>query len=59
MQGNQKPAISDDDFARYLTPSGRLDLDRLLNERWRVERPRSTEPEPQYPHSLSGRDSHG
>ena len=32
MQGNQKPAISDDDFARYLTPSGRLDLDRLLNE---------------------------
>ena len=27
-----RPLVSGHDFARYLTPSGRLDVDRLVNE---------------------------
>jgi hypothetical protein len=49
MQGNK--IISDDDFASYLTPLGRLDLDRLLNECWLDRAGPLNSPAPQSLHS--------
>jgi hypothetical protein len=51
MQNKPELKISDADFVRYLTPEGRLDVDRLVNDRRETLRARPRELGPQYRHS--------